>query len=227
MHLGGVDPLGLRQLNFDMMDRLIPGLNNAAWRLRPYVVMAWAWWRAAQLAEREALPALPVMVGRRFADRIEVIFQTGHLAAGEFGSLPGSEGIQARVVDAGGYDFSTPEWHAWHLRRREQGSLMAPVSYGPSIKEGLGMGFLRSSGGLFSPVEEVLPAVLALNECLAPVRDHEAFSSLECGWVSLEEMVECHPLWRMDDVTPAEIEVGRSALLGAGGSAARTETLAL
>ena len=47
---GGVDPLGLRQLNFDMMDRCIPGLNNAAWHIRPYVVMAWGWWQAARLA---------------------------------------------------------------------------------------------------------------------------------------------------------------------------------
>jgi hypothetical protein len=227
MHVGGVDPLGLRQLNFGMMDRCIPGLNNAAWRLRPYVVMAWAWWRAAKLAERDGLPALPVLVGRRFADRVEVIFQAGHLVAGEFASLPGSEGLHQRVVAPGGYDFSGPAWHAWHMRRRDQGSLMAPVSYGPSVKEGLGMGFLRSFGGLFSPVEEVMPAVLALDARLEPVRDHEAFSSLECGWVSLEEMTAWHPLWRMDDLTEAEVEVGRLALLGSGGSAPRTDTLAL
>ncbi|MEJ7926021.1 hypothetical protein WG908_04535 [Sphingobium sp. AN641] len=227
MHVGGVDPLGLRQLNFGMMDRCIPGLNNAAWRLRPYVVMAWAWWQAARLADRKRLSALPVMLGRRFADRIEVIFQAGHLVAGEYDSLPGSEGIQDRVVSQGGYDFSTQEWHTWHLRRREQGSLMAPVSYGPSVKEGLGMGFLRSSGGLFSPVEEVMPAVLALDACLAPLRDHEAFLSLECGWVPIEFMAECQPLWRMDDATKTEIVVGRVALLGVGGSAARTGTLAL
>ena len=226
MQIGGVDPLGLRQLNFGMMDRCIPGLNNAAWRLRPYVVMAWAWWRAARLAERDGLPVLPVMVGRRFVDRVEVIFQTGHLAAGEFASLPGRDGLQQRVVDLGGYDFSKPAWHAWHMRRREQGSLMAPVSYGPSVKEGLGMGFLRSSGGLFSPVEEAMPAVLALDARLAPIRDREAFSSLECGWVALEEMVDWHPLWRMDDVTDVEVEVGRKALLGSGGSAVRADTLA-
>lgn len=227
MYVGGVDPLGLRQLNFGMMDRCIPGLNNAAWRLRPYVVMAWAWWQAARLAERDGMPVLPVMVGRRFADRVEVIFQAGQLVAGEFGSLPGVEGIQARVVTPGGHDFSTPEWHAWHLRRREQGSLMAPVSYGPSVKEGLGMGFLRSLGGLFTPVEEVMPAVLALDERLGPVRDDEAFSSLECGWVPLEFMTRCQPLWRMDELTPPEIEVGRTALLGVGGSASRERTLAL
>lgn len=227
MQIGGVDPLGLRQLNFEMMDRCIPGLNNAAWRLRPYVVMAWAWWRAARLAARNGLPVLPVMVGRRFADRIEVIFQTGHLVAGEFGSLPGSEGLQQRVVEPGGFDFSTPAWHAWHMRRREQGSLMAPVSYGPSVKEGLGMGFLRSSEGLFSPVEEVMPAVLALNARLTPVREDAAFSSLECGWVSLEKMVAWQPLWRMDDITEVEVKTGRQALLGSGGSAPRTDTLAL
>lgn len=227
MQIGGVDPLGLRQLNFGMMDRCIPGLNNAAWRLRPYVVMAWAWWRATQLAERDGLPSLPVMVGRRFADRIEVIFQTGHFVVGEFGSLPGSEGLKQRVVEPGGLDFSTPARHAWHMRRREQGSLMSPVSYGPSVKEGLGMGFLRSWGGLFSPVEEVMPAVLALDACLAPVRDHEAFSSLECGWVSLDEMVAWQPLWRMNDITEIETEAGRQALLGSGGSAPRTDTLAL
>ena len=28
MHAGGVDPLGLRQLNFNLMDELVPGLNN-------------------------------------------------------------------------------------------------------------------------------------------------------------------------------------------------------
>ncbi len=156
-----------------------------------------------------------------------MIFQTGHLVAGEFASLPGSEGLQRRVVDRGGYDFSATEWNEWHMRRRLQGSLMAPVSYGPSVKEGLGMGFLRSSGGLFSPVHEVMPAVLALDSSLAPVRDHEAFASLECGWVSLEDMVACHPLWRMDDVTEIEVEVGRQALLGSGGSAARTDTLIL
>lgn len=227
LETGGVDPLGLRQLNFDMMDRCIPGLNNAAWHIRPYVVMAWGWWQAARLARRDGLQSLPVPVGRRFADRIEVIFQTGQLVAGDFSSLPGSEGLQARVVDAGGYDFSAPDWETWHVRRRDQGSLMSPVSYGPSAKEGLGMGFLRSSAGLFAPVDEVMPAVLALDQLLAPALEHPAFSSLECGWVPLEAMVEWHALWRMRDLTAAEAAVGRDALIGTDRSTARARTMEL
>ena len=89
------------------------------------------------------------------------------------------------------------------------------------------MGFLHASGGLFSPVEEVMPAVLALDECMAAVRDHEALASLECGWVPLDFMQTCQPLWRIDAPTAAEVKVGRAALLGAGGSAARTGTLAI
>src|SRR5260370_30750902 len=48
---GGVDPLGLRQINFDLMDEVLPGLNNVARHIRPFVVVAWAWRRANQLAE--------------------------------------------------------------------------------------------------------------------------------------------------------------------------------
>jgi hypothetical protein len=47
---GGVDPLGLRQINFDLMDQVLPGLNNVARHIRPFVVAS-AWRRANQLAQ--------------------------------------------------------------------------------------------------------------------------------------------------------------------------------
>lgn len=34
--LGGVDPLGLRQINFDLMNDVFPGLNNVARYIRPF-----------------------------------------------------------------------------------------------------------------------------------------------------------------------------------------------
>jgi hypothetical protein len=36
-NFGVVDPLGLRQLNFDLMDDVLPGLNNVARHIRPFV----------------------------------------------------------------------------------------------------------------------------------------------------------------------------------------------
>ena len=50
-HFGGVDPLGLRQINFDLMDEVLPGLNNVARHVRPFVVVTWAWRRARQQAK--------------------------------------------------------------------------------------------------------------------------------------------------------------------------------
>lgn len=224
---GGVDPLGLRQLDFNLMDRCIPGLNNAAWRIRPYSVLAWAWWKAVQLAERQGRRDSPVAELRRFVDRIEVIFQAGHLAAGEFGSLPGSDGIQFQVLRNGGYDFSSDAWPTLSRARQTQGSLMSAVSYGPSAKEGLGLGYLRSDGGAFAPVQEVLPAVQAIEEALAQVSGHPAFASFECGWVAADEMASWHPLWKLGSPTAAEADVGRAALLGRDGMSPRAATLSM
>src|SRR3954470_12986999 len=73
-NFGGVDPLGLRQINFDLMDQVLPGLNNVARHIRPFVVVAWASRRALQIVERDG----PAGVGedsiRDFVDRIEVVF---------------------------------------------------------------------------------------------------------------------------------------------------------
>jgi hypothetical protein len=50
---GGVDPLGLRQINFDLMDQVLPGLNNVARHVRPFVVVSWAWHRAIYIAKTQ------------------------------------------------------------------------------------------------------------------------------------------------------------------------------
>ena len=57
--LGGVDPLGLRQINFDLMDQVFPGLNNVARHIRPFVLVAWAWRRANQLAQGQGIDKIP------------------------------------------------------------------------------------------------------------------------------------------------------------------------
>src|SRR5260370_23150858 len=73
-NFGGVDPLGLRQLNFDLMDEVLPGLNNVARHIRPFVIVTWAWRRANQLAQSRGLEKIPLDHLQNFVDRIEVIY---------------------------------------------------------------------------------------------------------------------------------------------------------
>jgi hypothetical protein len=68
---GGVDPLGLRQINFDLMDEVLPGLNNVARHIRPFVVVAWAWRRANQLAQSQGSKTISLDRLQDFVDRIE------------------------------------------------------------------------------------------------------------------------------------------------------------
>ena len=70
---GGVDPLGLRQINFDLMDRVFPGLNNVARHIRPFTLVAWAWRRTIQLAKQRALD-LFLSQHQDFVARMEVAY---------------------------------------------------------------------------------------------------------------------------------------------------------
>src|SRR5579862_2594287 len=77
--LGGVDPLGLRQINFDLMDQVFPGLNNVARHIRPFVVVAWASRRAAQLATQQGADRISEGDLIDFVNRIEVIYAWSQL----------------------------------------------------------------------------------------------------------------------------------------------------
>ena len=225
---GGVDPLGIRQVNFDLMDRCIPGLNNAATRLRPYALVAWAWWKAAALAKSEVGETIDADRLKAYVDRVEVLFAVGHLIEGDFVGLLGSDTLNAEVVARGSYDFSSKRWQTFRARRNLNTSLMAPVSYGPSAKEGAGLGYLSPrSDGAFAPTAEVMPAVLALDELLSEVLDDPCLVSLDCGEVDVERMRELYAYWAMDELTDAEREVGRARLLKGAQQSGRAATLAL
>lgn len=221
---GGVDPLGLRQVNFDLMDRCIPGLNNTATRLRPYTLVAWAWWKAASLAKEEGSELVEVDRLKAFVDRVEVVFAVGHLMHQDFAGLLGSDTLNGEVVSRDSYDFSSKRWQEFRKKRALVTSLMAPVSYGPSAKEGLGLGFLSPRGdGAFTPTAEVMPAVFAFNDLLADILEDPCLASLGCGKVDLARMVEFHGYWAMDKLTDEERQVGTARLT----RGARAETLSL
>ena len=85
----GVDPIGLRQLNLDLMDATVPGINNVTIRIRPYTFMAWAWWRASRYADWQGITPAAI---QDLVERYEAIYAWSHSAAGRpfRGNIAGS-----------------------------------------------------------------------------------------------------------------------------------------
>src|SRR5690606_37438427 len=93
VQVGGVDPLGLRQINFDLMDKGLPGLNNVASRLRPFVLMTWAWRRVRTIIERNKLGGATDEQMRDFVDRIEAIYSWSQFLLDTDAGIPGGQAL--------------------------------------------------------------------------------------------------------------------------------------
>ena len=55
----GVDFLGLRQANLDMMAALVPGTNNVTSYIRPFSVLSWIFWKFHGLCEQAETTGRP------------------------------------------------------------------------------------------------------------------------------------------------------------------------
>jgi hypothetical protein len=161
---GGVDPLGLRQINLDLMDESFPGFNNVTTVLRPYTVMAWAWWKAVELAKTNAGGQARIEALRAFVDRADVIYVWSQLLDGRDAELPGKRVLKREVLARSDYTFSGPRWDEVCKVRRYSTGLMAPVQYGPSIRTQSGLGWLTPDAetGALVPVKEVMPGHLGI-----------------------------------------------------------------
>lgn len=224
--VGGVDPLGLRQLNFDLMDAALPGLNNVGRRIRPFVVVAWAARRAAQLAERSGMSGIQDGVLRDFLDRIEVVYAWSHFLVRPFAQLPGRL-VLTPFISAERYVFSGPGWEAFRKSRQASTAFTAAITYGPAIKA-LGwagpIGASRkawASSGLFEQ------ALDAFEGTFADELEHPVFSDLETAEVTQEDLLRWADLWDMDEITAEEEAAFADTLCGPRSHPRRRDTLIL
>lgn len=135
--LTGVDFLGLRQVNFNLMDECLPGVSNATRYLRPFALACWIYWKFIELSDRKGRKTAQSDDLRIFMEKIETLFTWGHVLKGVRG-LPGLNAKPPRPV-GGTYSLLFKDWK----RNADNTSIMAAGTYGPATKTGYGLALLK------------------------------------------------------------------------------------
>jgi hypothetical protein len=212
-NFGNIDPLGMRQINFDLMDQVFPGLNNAARHVRPFVIVAWSWRQALKLAKESGAKKIKVPALQDYVDRVEVMFALSQFLQDRKSDLPGGEFL-APLLQEEKITFGGSAWEKRRAKRESSTALSAPVSYGPGLKM---LGWIRPHPeyrNVMLPTTEAIAALDALEAVLRPALKHEAFNSLGSVTVTRAELVKWGKLWPLDKPTSAESKVMRDLLLG-------------
>jgi hypothetical protein len=211
--LGGVDPLGLRQINFDLMDQVFPGLNNVARHIRPFVVVAWAWRRANQLAQGQGIDKIPLDHLQDFVDRIEVIYVWSQFLRTPEADLPGRL-VLANLLQADKWTFGGAAWQQRRTIRRYSTALTAPINYGPALKM---LGWVKPHPkypNILIATPAAVPALDAFEAQITEFLGHPAFSKFGSVTVTAEEARGWSGAWALDSVTKAEADAMTEMLLG-------------
>jgi hypothetical protein len=221
---GGVDPLGLRQINFDLMDRVFPGLNNVARHIRPFTVVSWAWRRSVQLAKQRNLD-LRLSVHQDFVARIEVAYLWSMLVAadGEWRAvdLPGQQRLRSFIGDRTSLRIGNEEWCAFVKSRRNSTALTAAINYGPGLSALRCLESDALNPGVKVPVESFVPALDAFEGKIRPILDHPIFN----GWgectLKRSQVLQWQPLWPLEKSTKEERRAFRERFSGEEAGARR------
>lgn len=206
----GIDPVGLRQLNLDLMNDSLPGINNVTQHVRPYTFMAWAAWKASSVA-RDAGNDDPALVAN-LVDRYEALYAWSHLIAGHpFRGASALKRTIGRRTDGEPFIFSGPVWDEY---RRSRTSFMAPTEYGPSIKS---IRYIGADSGHIA--DEAMPAVLDFNARVGDLLPARLFA-IEAPSVTDDEIAPFAQHLSVDAPSEIEMKVFRNLFFDIGGHAA-------
>ncbi|MGO9356736.1 MAG: septum formation inhibitor-activating ATPase [Xanthobacteraceae bacterium] len=218
--LGGIDPLGLRQINFDLMDKVLPGLNNVARHVRPFVVVTWAWHRAAVVAREQGRSVVKEDQILDFVDRVDVIYVWSQFLRDANADLPGRQVLDP-LIHADRWVFDGPNWHARRKVRRLSTALMAPINYGPALKT---MGWIEQHQyhpNVFLPSAAAAPAVAAFEHQISGFINAPAFNRFGPMDVAAADVGSWAEAWALDKPTEAERAIMRDMFMGSNAPSAR------
>jgi hypothetical protein len=198
---GGVDFLGLRQVNLAMMALCLPGINNVTRYIRPFSVLTWIYWKFYLLSAPKDRRITEKDL-RIWKEKVETLFTWGHKLH-DVGGVPGTDS------NPPGKGSVPLDFAAWK-RRAQNTSLMAAVQYGPAAKTYNGLGFLEPLGRGFFQTHGL---GVSLAEALdIGLRRFELFKSIESASANAKQAERIFPAWSINDPSPAERRVFRRAL---------------
>jgi hypothetical protein len=214
VRLGGIDPLGLRQINFGLMDEVLPDLNNVAQHVRPYILMAWAWRRVRRIIEASPKSGATDEQMRDFVDRIEAIFAWSQFLMNRRAALPGGLALRP-LLEVDSYRFSGAAWNELRDMRRYSTGLISPLNYGPSLRT---LGWLIPVGGaagVFQPPDSLDTALDAFEARFASELGHDAFNRFGPVTVAAADVRRWGKLWNMEAPRKPEKKAAFERLGGA------------
>ncbi|MBB1612720.1 hypothetical protein A9978_09720 [Pseudomonas sp. UMC65] len=208
---GGVDYLGLRQANLELMDQFMPGINNRTQWIRPYSVMCWAVWVFNQHCEPYC-GELPVgQRFERFREKIEVLFGWSHQLV-EDGTYMAGNG-QYRPPGNGPFTLDFKSWHRGP-------SWFDAVQYGPSFKPDTGLGLAwPKPDGTYGVTEAGEALARALDKGLRRLALYPWLTSLEDLQGSVEQANAVHLKWDRNRPSAQEAQVFREEFYPPPGTA--------
>jgi hypothetical protein len=224
---GGTDFLGMRQVNVQMMDACLPGINNVCRFVRPFSVISWIYWKLYeefQAADGEGPTKRQAL---EWQEKVETLFTWGHALKGVSG-VPG-----IRSTPPGGKHVPL-DFASWH-RIRGSTSLLAAVQYGPPAKSDSGLGFIKPTPirSVFCTSGPGVELAKALDEQF--YRDHATriASILKSTTATAKDAEMLFPLWSVKSPSAKEQSVFRqtfyapSEIGGDGAMARRSATVRL
>jgi hypothetical protein len=195
---GGVDFLGLREVDLQIRDEFFPGFNTRCEFIRPFAVMSWTYWKFYQLCQAQRLvnPTLKDM--QAFSEKVEILVTWGH----RLKKVRGVPGLDAEPPK--GSKRVPLTFKAWG-RIPSSTSLMAPVQYGPAMKTVSGLNFLEPlPGGFYRTVGAGVDLALALEGSLSRNSKFKVLNSLTQTTATEEDAVDLFDSWSVESVTKAE-----------------------
>lgn len=225
---GGVDFLGLRQANLDLMQFCLPGISNTTQHIRCYSLLCWIHWKFHELVAAKGLEEVSSEELRAYREKIEVLFTWGHKLEG-VGGVPGRDANPPSARSG-----SVPlDFEAWE-RVYANTSLMAAVQYGPSSKQTGGLGFLEPlDQGVFRTCGLGVKLAEALERRLERARNRKHLNMLGTARGTEQEARALFQHWDIRSLERGERSSFRNAFFSADAIGAdsargrRSATLAL